>query len=319
LQYCIEEYLFDYYDGHEEELGSRVQSLRTKDLSVLPEEKQKALIDSLNRTLNTFDLVAKVRTAEKNRLRYAPEYRPQHQHVRGLQSDIRNIRSRIEKLNQNRVRMSRSDSPEEDEIARIEEEIADAEASIADLKKQIPESWEQVSKRYNALEKAEEKARRDYRNNVDRAYETIAELREFIAGADELAGMEQQLTSLAAAVSNEPAEAAMERIKEAGQALGKIAGTSTIKTQLSKARRAIRGETPEPDKAIQFLAEGFQHYAAEVEWRRKAAPELAPALASYDDAVKNSIGLRLQRRMTPDQVKAVARCRSVHRDYSLQF
>ena len=60
-------------------------------------------------------------------------------------------------------------------------------------------------------------------------------------------------------------------------------------------------------------------YATEVDWRRLAAAQIAPALAAYDKAIKDSIGLRLQRRLAEDQVKAVASCMSIHRDYSLQF
>ena len=89
MQYCIEEYLFDYYDNQGEQLRGHANTLRALDLSVLPEKRQKALNESLDRTLNTFDLVAKVRMAEENRVAYSSEYRPQHQHVRRLQSEMR--------------------------------------------------------------------------------------------------------------------------------------------------------------------------------------------------------------------------------------
>jgi hypothetical protein len=147
----------------------------------------------------------------------------------------------------------------------------------------------------------------------------VAELREVIDGTDELAGLEQQLTALEAAIVNEPAKAAMDRIKQTEKALGKVAGTSAIKSKLSKARRAIKGKKPKPEKAIQFLKEGLTLYTAEVEWRHRAAGEIALALATFDIAIKDSIGLRLQRRLTADQIKDVASCRSIHRDFSLQF
>jgi hypothetical protein len=309
LQYCIEEYLFDYYNNHAEHL----------DFTVLPEKRQKALNESLDRTVNTFDLAAKVRVAEDNRIGYSAEYRPQHKHVRSLQSEIRILKLEADELKQDLMRTSRSDSPDRDELDRIEAKIEKTETDMAALQKQIPESWAGVNKRYTELEKAENQARRNYRNNVDRAYETIVELRAVIDGADALAGLEQQLTALEAAIVNESAEVAMERIKQSERALGKVAGTSPIKSTLSKARRALKGKKPKPEKAVASLREGLALYAAEVEWRRRAAVEIAPALASYDDAIKNSIGLRLQRRMTTDQVKAVASCMSIHRDFSLQF
>lgn len=319
MQSCIEEYLFDHYDDQGEQLRGDVKTLGALELSVLPEKRQKALNESLDRTLNTFDLVAKVRMAEENRIDYSSEYRPQHRFVRRLQSDMRLIRLKVVKLKQVLTRTSRSESPDRDEITRIEAAIEKAEAAITDLQNQIPESWAGVNKRYADLEKAESQARRDYRNNVDQAYKTIAELREVIDGADELAGLEQQMTALEKAVVNEPAKVALERIKQSESALGKVAGTSAIKSKLSKARRALKGNQPDPEKAIQLLSEGLTLYAAEVDWRRRAAVEIAPALASYDNAIKDSIGLRLQRRLTDDQVKAVASCLSEHRDYSLQF
>ena len=127
------------------------------------------------------------------------------------------------------------------------------------------------------------------------------------------------MTALEAAIVNAPAKDAVDQIKQSERALGKVAGTSSIKSKLSKARRALKGKKPKPEKAIQFLQEGLTLYAAEVDWRRRAAAEIAPALAAYDNAIKDSIGLRLQRWMTSDQIKEVASCRSVHRDYSLQF
>jgi chromosome segregation ATPase len=232
---------------------------------------------------------------------------------------MRNIRLKVDELKQDRTRTSQSDSPYKDDLIRIEAEIEKAEASITNLQNQIPESWAVARKRYVELEKAEKKARRNYRNNVDQAYETIVELQKVIDGADELVGLEQQLTALETVIVNEPAKVAMDRIKQSEKALGKVAGTSSIKSKLSKARRAIKGKIPKPEKAIQFLKEGLKLYAAEVDWRRRAAVEIAPALAAYDNAIKDSIGLRLQRRLPADQVKEIASCQSIHRDYSLQF
>jgi len=319
MQSCIEELLFDYYDTHAEQLRSHVKTLAAIDIGFLPKKRQKVLNESMDRTLNTFDLVAKVRTADANLSGYSPEYRPQHQHVRSLQSEMRNLSLKVEELKQDWTRTSRGDSPDKDDLIRIEAEIKKAEASIANLQNQIPETWTGARKRYVELEKAEKKARRNYRNNVDQAYETIAELQKVIDGADELVGLEQQLTALETVIVNESAKVAMDRIKQSGRALGKVAGTSAIKSKLSKARRAIRGKKPKPEKAIRFLKEGLKLYAAEVDWRRRAVVEIAPALAAYDNAIKDSIGLRLQRRLPDDQVKEIAACQSIHRDFSLQF
>jgi len=319
MQFCIEEYLFDYYDNQGEHLKDQINTLGAVDISVVPVKRQKELKKSLERALNTFNLVEKIRAAEEDLAAYSPEYRPHHEFVRGLQRKIRNISLEVEELKKDWTRGSRSDSPDKESLSLIKTKIEKEEASIASLQSQIPETWPGIRKRYVELEKAEKIARRNYRNNVDQAYETIQELQKVISGADKLASLEQQLAALEEIVVNKPAKAAMDRIKESERALGKVAGTSSIKSKLSKARRVLKKKKPKPEKAVQLLKEGLKLYAAEVDWRQKATAKIAPALLAYDDAVKDSIGLRLQRRLSPDQIEAVARCQSVHRDYALQF
>jgi hypothetical protein len=319
MQYCLEEYLFDYYDNQGEQLRGHINTMGAVDISTLPEKWQKELKKSLEQALNTFDLVEKVRAAEAKTAVYSPEYRPHHEYARGLQTEIRNISLEVEELKQDWTRGSRSDSPDKKALSLIKIKIEKEEASIANLENQIPESWSGIRKRYVELEKAEKQARRNYRNNVDQAYEMIRELQEVISGADELASLERQLTALETIIVNEPAKVAMDRIKESERALGKVAGTSAIKSKLYKARRAVKGKKPKPEKAVLLVKEGLKLYAAEVDWRRRATAKIAPALLVYDNAIKDSIGLRLQRRLLPDQIKEVARCQSIHRDYSLQF
>ena len=236
-----------------------------------------------------------------------------------MQSEMRNLGLEVDALKQDLIRASQSESPDQKKISRIEDQIQKTEAAILDLQKQIPESWDEASKRFANLDKAEKQARRKYRSNVDQAYETIAELREVIDSADALAGLEQQMMALDAVIVNETADVAMDRMKQTERALGKVAGTSSIKTKLSRARRALRGKNPKPEKAAKSLSEGVALYTAEVDWRQRAAAKIAPALKDYDHAIRDSIGLRQQRRLSPDQVKAISACRSVHRDFSLQF
>ena len=319
LQYCIEEYLFDFYDSHGEELRRQVSALRGANLSALPEKQQTALTKSLDRTLHTFELVAQVRQAEADRISFEPEYRPLHRQVRLLQSQQHLMELKIDELQQDMMRFSRIDNPDQNSLDRIEAEIQKLKTAITDLQIQIPENWAAANKNYTELDKIEKNARRSYRSSVDQTYETIAELRGVIDSAEDLAALEPQLTALESAIANNSTEDAMALLQESEKALSTIGGASAIKSKLSAARRSLKGKNPDPEKAVQSLRDGLEIYRVEVEWRGRAAGELAPALATYDNAIKNSIGLRLQRRLPPEHVKAVASCQSVHRDYSLQF
>ncbi len=319
LQHCIEEYLFDYYDMHEKELRGRVSSLRTAGLSALPADRRKALDESLDRTMKTFDLVAAIQAAQAQRLDFEPEYRPLHQQVRELQSKRQLLELKIAELEQDVMRISRSDDPNQNVLNRIEAEIGTAREAMADLQKQIPEKWDEANKRYTALDKAEKQARRIYRTNVDQAYEAIAALNEVLADAEKLTGLEAQIKDLEPAIAEKAADEAMELIKESENDLGAVAGAGAIKSELSRARRALKEKDRDPEKALQHLKDAQEVYAAELSWRSKAAAELGPVLADYENAIKGSIGLRLQRRLNPDQIKAIAGCQSEHRDVSLQF
>ena len=111
----------------------------------------------------------------------------------------------------------------------------------------------------------------------------------------------------------------MDAIKSAATALGAVEGVSSIRSKLSKARRALRGDSPKRDEAADRLAEALELLTEELAWRRTAAAQLANGLATYDEAIKSTIGLRSQERLTGDQAEEVASCQSVHRDISLSF
>ena len=54
-------------------------------------------------------------------------------------------------------------------------------------------------------------------------------------------------------------------------------------------------------------------------WRRVAKGALTTQLQIYNEAIKNTIGLRLQVRLNSDQAADVSSCLSSHRDISMYF
>ncbi|MCZ6731006.1 MAG: hypothetical protein O7B27_00410 [Gammaproteobacteria bacterium] len=46
---------------------------------------------------------------------------------------------------------------------------------------------------------------------------------------------------------------------------------------------------------------------------------MSAGLDEYDDAIKNSIGLRMQARLTVDQAEKIASCQAIRRGISLNF
>ena len=191
---------------------------------------------------------------------------------------------------------------------------------MAAIEASIPAAWEDARSRYVELLNAQNKARREYRLGVDEAYQSIADLRVLIADADRLREFESTLASLEGVVATEPPDRAMDIIKAAR------ARARQRSRQPARSRRDCRRPAgpcaearPSPRRRRASLPEARERYAEEVAWRTRAAQELLPGLAAYDEAIRHNIGLRVQERLTNAQARLVAECQSGHRDISLHF
>ena len=131
--------------------------------------------------------------------------------------------------------------------------------------------------------------------------------------------MENQLKSVKSIVDENEPKTAMKMIKEIEKSLSAIAGSSPIKSKISKVRRALKGKKPNPEKALQQWEKGMSVYYQEIEWRKRASQELSQPLADYKLLLRDSIGLRLQKKLNKEQALAVSACKSSHEDISLFF
>ena len=319
LQHCLEEYVFAQYDGNGAELRAHIDRAAAMDAGFLPEAMRSKYLNSFELARAGLDRAQAVREADAATEAYLPEYKPLHVEVRRKEASLRKLRKHLERLERERSRLTRDETATDAQRREVNEAIAARESEVAAIEASIPAAWEDARARYVELLNAQKKARREYRQGVDEAYQTIADLRALAADVDALRAFEPTLASLDAVVAEDPPEQAMETIKAAERELGQVAGSGRIKGRLSKARRALRGNSPDPEKAAGFLAEARERYAEEVAWRTRAADELLPGLSAYDDAIKHSIGLRVQERLTKEQARLIAECKSVHRDVSLYF
>ena len=319
LQLCMEDYVFAQYDAKDDELRAHIDRAAAMDAGFLPDALRKKYERSFELARAGIDGAQAVREADAATQAYLPDYQPLHVEVRRKQSEIRRLEKRLERLERDRSRLARDETATDAVRVGVDMDIAEMQAEIDAIEASVPATWEAARSRYVELLNAQKKARREYRRSVDEAYQTITDVRALVADADVLRAFEPTLASLDTVVTNEPPEQAMEIIKAAEREIGKVAGGSGIRGRLSKARRALRGNSPDPEKAATFLAEARERYAEEVAWRTRAAQELLPGLSAYDEAIRHNIGLRVQERLTNEQARLVAECQSVHRDVSLHF
>ena len=162
------------------------------------------------------------------------------------------------------------------------------------------------------------KAVTKYRRNVDSVYKNIQMTKLIIIDKNKL-NIDSEILNLKEKIFNESKDDAMNRIKLIEKILNEIAGAELIKEKLTKARRILKKDDANINKIKTLLDEANEIYIFEKEWREKAEKEILPQLIKFDNSINNTIGLRLQEKLTKEQAKYVAACRSVHRDISLNF
>jgi len=248
-----------------------------------------------------------VRVAEQKLEEYSPGYRPQHLQVRRIQKEIRKLAGEIEELEQQRQRISFSDSPNQAQIDIILANIATREGEQEKLEVSIPDTWEDARAGFVTRAKAEKSARMKYRQNVDESYATIVTLQ-----------IQDQIESLSELVKQKTALEGLDAIKAFAIEVDKLTETHRITSKLSRAKRALRGNNPEKDKALDNILQAAGILQSELDWRMRAG-DLASDLHEYDEVIASTIGMRMQQRLTGEQAESIASCLAVHKDISLHF
>ena len=158
-----------------------------------------------------------------------------------------------------------------------------------------------------------------YRRNVDEVYKNIQIFQTIINDREKLNEIENEIFNLKQIVINESSDEVMKKMKSLEKIIDKINGTDLIKEKISKSRKILKKNDPDIAKVMNYLNEANNIYLIEKQWRAEAEKKLLPQLVNFDNSIKDTIGLRLQERLTKEQAKFVANCRSIHRDISLNF
>ena len=320
IQGCLEKFVFAEYSATGDMLRASITSIKAADISYLPKKSQQKLAESFDQAASTFALVEKIRVAEVALEAFSPGYRPLHVEVRSKQKEMRRTDKTVK---DNLLKISRARGRPELDKKVVNWTLQNEQMLAAKkvLESQIPEQWKAQRAQFESLAEDLNKARRQYRNNVDSAYESTVQMTAAIGAVQALVGMQAQIDGLRevilAVTSKADAKPAMQIIKDVESQLSLISASSGIKSKLSKARRALK--KVKTDKALAQYADALSLLKSEIQWRTRAQAELFPALVAYDDSIKSTIGVRMQSNLSKDQALSIASCLSVHRDVSLYF
>jgi len=319
LQECLEDYLFTRYDINRGVIEAGIERISTANLAYLPDEYQERLNQSYKLAAETFTRVDEVRASVAKLEDYSSGYRQLHIEVRQIQRNMRKIKDEIDELEETRQRLTFEDPVDEERIAEIRAEIAAHEMRHKELEDSIPGNWEEARAGFKALATAEKRARLQYRQNADDSYAPIATMRKMISQTDSLVALQDRFDTLLAVIRDQSPDEGLEAIKTLEAELALLAETHRIVSGLSRAKRALRGTSPDKESAIAEVSRSAEQLRTEIEWHQRAATELTDDLAEYDEVIADTIGMRMQERLSEDQAESVATCLAVHKDLTLYF
>ena len=317
LQYCLEKYVSDQYAADQGALDAAIEKAGQLDLSSLPGKYSKNFSKALEEAQNALPLLKSAQEAEQAVADASAAYRPIHRNVREIERDMRSIDRHIAEIRDELRGLGEDDA---DHRTEIEAEIAALEVEKETLAARIPEEWEETHRVYADLNKAEAKARAQYRRSVDSAYEPVQEIAEVLAGTGAFAELGGALGELKDQLNTLETVEFVDTVKDLERQFSDIEGPNDVKSALSKARRAMKPGSEDKSKARQSIENALSAYRAELEWRTAAESDgIIEKVVAYQDAIKGTIGLRQQERMPRDLALYIASCNAGHRDLSLQF
>ncbi len=322
LQACIEDYVFAEFAENGTAISTAIDGARGWDLSAAPKKVQTDIAAALENASKSYAMLEVARAAGADIDEAAPAYRPVLNTVRRLEGDLRKLGEQIKNDERLLGQRKRQAADDVEGIALLEAQIAEMKAQQAELTARMPGDWKAVHAEFKKLLAAEKKALLNYRRTVDTAYEPILALRQTLEGAGTLSSIRSEVAALAETIQSAEPAVVEEAIKAMEARIGEVAGAGDIRSALSKARRAMRtrgSNPPDVEKALEEHAKTMVVLDEDVAWRTVVAGALLPDVMAFEDAIRDTIGLRQQPKMPRHVALDVAACSANHRDISLYF
>ena len=154
---------------------------------------------------------------------------------------------------------------------------------------------------------------------MDESYEELNIIKTIIKDGSKLNILLKDINSLNDEIKKENLSEIENKVDDLLEKLNEISGVDEIIFNLDEISSTIQEDEINFEKITNLMKENITIFNKEVDWRKKAFGSLLAKLNQYDDAIKDTIGLRLQERLTKKQAKIVSSCKAIHRDISLNF
>ena len=316
LQQCVEEYVSRNLINNSDQIKSAIAATSALDYSMLPKKMSSDINSSFANAEESIELLAQANEAATVVETASGEFRPLHEQVRDIRTEAVQFDRESQEIASD---LQRLDDDKTDKRTALQNQLDLIKEEKESLLAQTPEQWDQARADFSELQKNERDLRIKFRRAADKGYSPIQELHAILSSTTAFTEMDGEIGKLVDMIESDGADTSLDAIAAISKRFGDIEGASKIKSEVSKARSAIKAKKPNPEKAIKALDKAQELYDEQKAWRTEATATLAQPIAEYEQTIRSTIGIRQQSKLTKKQALYVARCDAGHRDISLNF
>lgn len=314
LERCLLEYTFNIYNKDGSKIKVAINDAKKINLDLLPQNKKDILNDHFTKSLTAFDLVKNAQEKKKILDSYSKDYYDVHAAVRKSQAKILDHNKKISEIEKDLKQ-----SKDEKKLAKLNTKVKELNIEIAKLQKTIPKEFDEKNKKYKELYNDYRKALNAYYAALDNGYINFKQIKKDLIDFEKLKTQLDILKQSANDIKSNSVEKGSKSLTEVMEKLDKVSGTNEIKNIMYSVISDIQKGNIDRASTSQKLDEILILYKQEINWREKSAKILLPQFEKYDEAVKDTIGIRQQDKLPKKQALYVAKCDSNHEDISLHF
>ncbi len=314
LERCLLEYTFNIYDKDGSKIKVAINDAKKINLDLLPLNKKEMLNDHFTKSLTAFDLVRNAQEKKKILDAYSKDYYDLHTFSRKNQAKILDHNKKISEIEKD-LKQSR----DEKKLAKLNAKIKELNIEIVKLQKSIPMEFETKNKKYKELYNDYRKALNAYYAIMVRSKYCSTQIKKDLQDFEKLKNLQENLKQSSNDIRTNALEKGSKSLNEIMEKLDKVSGTNEIKDIMYGVISNIQKGGVDREAINQKLSEITSLYNKELNWRDKASKNLLPQLEKYDDAVRDTIGIRQQDKLPNKQALYIAKCDSNHEDISLHF
>ena len=131
--------------------------------------------------------------------------------------------------------------------------------------------------------------------------------------------LEQEMKLLKNKIDNRGYIDAIEFIDNIFEKVGEISGSDEFADKLDYLITLMDEDEVDFEKLQSSTVDTIALFEQEVSWRKNFKKKYMDRINAHDKVISETIGLRLQSKLTKEQAIYVSKCNSIHRDISLNF